>query len=145
MGKDRIWWTTENLYTDNADVVVQIPQNQPNITSNLMYGFARDPSWRQTIGPTDLTGAKISALNPTIGVYRHTYLKPRTFTESKGSVAKLYKPITRIPKGNTSLLFFERPSKITVEEKLGIPKGDWDNFNLHYKSGGSFNYLNYMQ
>ena len=106
MGEDRIWWTTEGLYDNYPDVVVQLPQKQPNITSDIIGGFSRNPSWRQTIGATDLAGAKISVLDPVTGTYRHTYLKPGTLTESKSSIARMVEPITRTSEGNTSFAFF---------------------------------------
>lgn len=73
------------------------------------------------------------SIDDMIELQRHTYLKPGTLTESKGSVAKLYEPITRTPDGSTSLAFLEKPSKITIAEKLGIPKRDRGNLNRFQK------------
>lgn len=117
--------------------------DEPIKIESLQYNISDDYPKLQTYPIKDLikpypdkSGAAAAAppiITPRKTLQRHTYLKPGTLTESKGSVVKLYEPITRTPDGSTSLAFFEKPSKMTIAEKLGIPKGDRGNLNRFQK------------
>lgn len=48
---------------------------------------------------------------------------PVALNESNGAVSRMIKPIEKQTRGRTSLAFFERPSKLTIGERAGIPRG----------------------
>lgn len=124
-----------DIVTPFANTIVQVPGNPANFSTPFTKFW----------GPSDLTGAKISVLDPATNVYHHTYLIPGTLTESKGSVSKLYKPITRTPDGRTYLDFPKRPSMNPYEWVVEMRPTGIESMVPVERRGGRLNYFDYLR